>query len=397
MFIEILVAIFLGTFIGIFTGLIPGLHINLVAAIAFSIAPLLLNYFSPFAIAIILISMSITHVFLDIIPSIFLGAPNSETALLVFPGHRLLLEGHGNEAVFISMYGAFLGIISLVLLFPILVFLFPILFQFFSNLILLLLVFTIILILRESRKLWALLIVILSSILGYITLKLPLREPLLPLLGGLFGTSLLIMSIFSKVKIPEQQEMCEIYLEKRNFLLLGFGIFSASFMNLFPGLGPAQAAIMSSSFFKKLSSREYLFLIGSINSISMLMALITLFTINKARNGSIAVAGIFLGKFSLNELTFLLMAALVTCCFSAILVIKLIPIFVHLISFIDYQKLCFAILLLIILFVILFSGLIGLLILITGTFIGIIANIARVGKHHAMSCLIIPIVIEIIF
>jgi putative membrane protein len=204
------------------------------------------------------------------------------------------------------------------------------------------------------------------------------------------------MSIFSKVRVPKQQKMGEINLEKENVLLLGSGIFSAGFMNLFPGLGPAQAAIMSSSFFKKLTPRNYLFLIGCINAVSMLMALITLYTISKARNGSIAVAGIFLGKIGFNELVFILIIALVVSCLAVILVIRLIPIFILLVSYVNYQKLCFGILFIIIFFVILFSGLVGLVILVTGTFIGITAHLARVGKHHAMSCLIIPIVISYI-
>jgi len=396
MLIEIVIVILLGTFIGIFTGLTPGLHINLVAAIALSFAPALLNYFSPFAIAIILISMSITHVFLDIIPSIFLGAPDSETALMVLPGHRLLLQGEGYEAVFISVYGAFLGIILLVLLFPLFIFIFPFFFQFFSKFIFLLLIVVLILVLREERKLWAFSIVVLASILGYIALKLPIKEPLLPLLGGLFGASTLFMSIFSKVRVPQQQKMGEINLEKENVLLLGSGIFSAGFMNLFPGLGPAQAAIMSSSFFKKLTARNYLFLIGCINAVSMLMALITLYTIGKARNGSIAVAGIFLGEIGFNELVFILIIALVVSCLAVILVIRLIPIFILLVSYVNYQILCFGILFIIIFFVILFSGLVGVIILITGTSIGIIAHTAKVGKHHAMSCLIIPIVLNML-
>lgn len=85
----------IGIMLGVITGITPGLHINLVATTMFSLSPLLSNYLSPINIAVILVSMSITHTFLDFIPSIFLGAPNSETALAVLPGHTLLLRGEG--------------------------------------------------------------------------------------------------------------------------------------------------------------------------------------------------------------------------------------------------------------------------------------------------------------
>jgi len=42
--------------------------------------------FAPFYIAVIILSNSIAHTFLDIIPSIFLGAPEADTALAGAPG-----------------------------------------------------------------------------------------------------------------------------------------------------------------------------------------------------------------------------------------------------------------------------------------------------------------------
>lgn len=71
MFAEILLAILIGSSFGIITGLTPGVHINLVAALLLMISPLLLNYFSPFFLAAVIVAMSIVHTFLDFIPSCF--------------------------------------------------------------------------------------------------------------------------------------------------------------------------------------------------------------------------------------------------------------------------------------------------------------------------------------
>ena len=50
--------------------------------------------------------MRSAQTFHDIIPSVFLGAPDGDTALAVLPGHRLLLDGAGAEAVRLSALGS---------------------------------------------------------------------------------------------------------------------------------------------------------------------------------------------------------------------------------------------------------------------------------------------------
>ena len=99
MFLEILLALILGIGFGIITGLIPGIHVNLIAILLISLSAYLLEFVSVFSVAIFIFSMALTHTFLDMIPSIFLGAPNEDTALAVLPGHRMLLDGIGYEAI----------------------------------------------------------------------------------------------------------------------------------------------------------------------------------------------------------------------------------------------------------------------------------------------------------
>jgi TctA family transporter len=122
----------IGCGFGIITGLIPGIHVNNVALmvlalqatlVGFSIA--LLGAWNPstFEIAIIIsaliIGCLVTHTFLDIIPSVFLGAPDADTALSVLPGHRLMLAGRGYEAIKCSALGSFGSVlVALVALFP---------------------------------------------------------------------------------------------------------------------------------------------------------------------------------------------------------------------------------------------------------------------------------------
>ena len=121
-FLEILTALLIGCFFGIITGLIPGVHINLLSLMLVSISGYLLGFTSPIVLGAFIIAMSITHTFLDSIPSIFLGAPDADQALNVLPGHKLLLQGKGYEAVKLTVIGSLLCLISTSLIIPVMMF-----------------------------------------------------------------------------------------------------------------------------------------------------------------------------------------------------------------------------------------------------------------------------------
>ncbi len=80
----LIISILLGFLLGVLSGLAPGIHVNNIALILLALAPGFLSMgFTPFYIAVIILSNSIAQTFLDIIPSIFLGAPEADTALVV--------------------------------------------------------------------------------------------------------------------------------------------------------------------------------------------------------------------------------------------------------------------------------------------------------------------------
>ena len=62
--------------------------------------------------------MSITHTFLDSIPSIYLGVPDPDMALSILPAHRMLLEGNGFLALKYTLYGSLSGLMISVILSP---------------------------------------------------------------------------------------------------------------------------------------------------------------------------------------------------------------------------------------------------------------------------------------
>jgi putative membrane protein len=113
----LIISLFLGFLLGIISGLTPGIHVNNFALILVALSPLFLELgFAPFYIAVIILANSVTQTFLDIIPSIFLSAPEADTALAVLPGHALLMEGRGAEAVRLSAIGSAGAVVAALLM-----------------------------------------------------------------------------------------------------------------------------------------------------------------------------------------------------------------------------------------------------------------------------------------
>lgn len=399
MLLEIIIAILLGCIAGVATGLTPGLHINLVALMLFSISPILLGYTNVIAVASFIIAMSITHTFTDFISATYLGAPADDTALAVLPAHKMLLEGMGHEAIRLATIGSLLCLILTIILSPLLIIIVPIIFAYLKNYIgWILLAVVIFMILREeslNKKFWAFVVVMLSGILGLIVFNVPnLKDPLLPMLSGLFGVSVLFLSLTQKTVLPIQRTTEMIKLKTKNVVKsILSGLFSGSIVSIFPGLGPAQAAVLAGQIVGKIDVFSYLILVGGINTVSMILSLITLFTIEKARNGSIIVVQQLLQSIDIKILILFLAVALTAGGIATFLTLYVSKTFSSIMNKLNYSVLSIIIIAFIAVMVLYFSGFIGLLILIVATSIGLIPNIAEVSRSNSMACLLIPIIL----
>ncbi len=395
MLLEILIAILIGCFLGIITGLTPGIHINLVAVIILSLTPLLSQYVSILTLAVAIITMSITHTFLDALPSIFLGAPDSGLELSVLPGHKLLLEGRGYEAVVLTAIGSLFAVILMVAFAPIGLPLIKTIYPIIQNFIpYILILFSILLIYRDTKsKSLALIIFLLSGVLGLITLNLQLKEPLFPLLSGLFGISILLTSILQKTKIPKQK-FTEVTLNKKDIAKsMGSGFFASFLVGLFPGLGSSQAAIVATSGQKEIKPEKFLIILGGINTFVMIVSFLALYSIDKARSGSVVVISKILQSTNIDHLILFLAVSLIAAGIATWLTLKFAKIFSNLMSKVNYNKLCLGIIALIVVLVTILTGWLGLLVLVVSTFLGLVPNLAGMGKNHLMGCLILPVIL----
>lgn len=399
MIFQIIIALCLGILTGIFTGITPGIHVNLVAATLFALSPVLLQYTGALSLAVYITALAVTHSFLDTIPSIYLGAPDDENALSVLPGQRMLLHGEAYQAVKITIIGAFSGLIIAICLIPLFVMIankiYPLLKPFLVYLLLGIIAF---MILREEQKLWAFLLFALSGALGALTFSVPnLKEPMFPLLSGLFGVSGLLLSIFDNTKIPSQNITKDIDMKANELTKIvsasSIGVFLIQF---FPGMGPSQGAVVSSQAVKNIGDKGYLALVGAMGTMSVIFSLVTFYTLGKAKDGSIVVISklmqISFGSFFLLVATFLVAGSI-----AVFLVLSLSKKFSKLIVKVNYKLLVLSIIGFIIFMGIILNGLIGILVLITSTAVGLIAPLKNIGRNHAMGCLLVPVIIYLIF
>ena len=336
--------------------------------------------------------MSITHTFLDFIPSIFLGAPEEDNFLSVLPGHKLLLDGRGQEAAVITLYGCLAGIIIAILITPIFAFTLPFFFNSIKLIIPYILIFiSLFIIFREENFLLSILIFSLAGYLGYITFNLPVKEPLLPLLSGLFGLSNLIISINEDPKFVEQKiiPFKEIKIPKsiilKTSLIAGIVSPLCSFL---PGIGSGHAATLGSEI-SDPSPKRFLFLVGAINVIVMTLSFVTAYSIQKTRTGSAAVVQTLLQKITLSQLSILLLTAIISAIIAFIVGIQLSKLAAKFINKINYKLITLIVMIIIILVNILFSNALGLMVLFTATFLGIFTIRSGARRINLMGSLLI--------
>ena len=393
MILEIIIAVIIGIIFGCISGLTPGIHVNLISTFLLALSPFLLQFTSPLILGCIIIVMAVTHTFLNSLPAIYLGAPDDSTILNVLPGHKYLLKGKAYEAVKLTVSGALFALIIAILLSPLLIKIIPIIYERIKEFIgYILLVACLFLIIREKKKFWALILFIIAGIFGLAVLNLNLKNPLFPLLTSMFGIAGLIISLKDKVQIPEQIITSPKIFTKETFKAISSGALVGTFTSMLPGIGPSESAIISSQL-TKLKDSGFLTLVGSLDTLNMIISFITLFSINKARNGAVVIISRLLETITLKNLILFLSLTLISGIIAIFITLKLAKVFSSLITKINYQKLCICIIILLILITIWLSSWLGLLILVIGSFICILPPLLGIGRNHLMGCLLLPVIL----
>ena len=445
LFGEISFAIFIlsvlaGYSLGVFSGLVPGIHTNNFALVLLALSPVMSDYGMPvFYIAVMILANSVSHSFHDIIPAIFLGAPSDDMALAVLPGHTLLLEGRGAEAIRLSALGsagsvAFAAVLALPL---------SMLFKsaygmIQSYLAWILITVVIVMILTEkgefvpgqgslSRwkfRFYALLVFFLSGSLGVIAFNteylmrpvVNLGEPsiLLPLLSGLFGSSQLIISLMSAPVIPAQLGYRIDLERKRIFRGIFIGGLSGSLVAWLPGISSSVATVFARLFIRQEPgeewegyskfedpvsmldpAKEFIVSVSGVNTCNAIFALVALAVIGKSRNGAMVVVDGLLGGIEpgTSVMILFLCAVSLTALLSYFSTIYIGDRVHNRLSDLNYPVLCYTVLAILSMIVVLFTGVYGIVIFAISTSVGMLAPFLKVRKSHAMGVILLPVIL----
>ncbi len=425
----LIISVLFGFFLGIISGLTPGIHVNNFALILVSLSPVFLGLgIPPFYIAVVILSNSVAHTFLDIIPSIFLGAPSADTALAVLPGHKLLLEGKGSEAVRLSALGsAGSVVVSLIMVLP-LAFFFLNIYNTLNAFIGWILIFIVILMIATENgekipgqgslvhlkfKMFAVILFFLSGVLGLFAFQneglmqpiIQFGEPsiLLPLLTGLFGASTLIISLMTKSELPPQMKNCGFGLSRKK-IVRGIikGSAAGSFVAWLPGVSSAVGTIIARLFVREEkdpdSSKEFLLSLNGANTANAIFSLVALFMIHKTRSGAMVAINelVNINEWGVSIIIILLSVIVFVSIISYFTTIYLGDRVAGFLSRINYEKLCAVILFMLVFLVLSLTGFFGLGILLISVPIGMFASYAKIRKTHAMGVIMLPVIMYFI-
>jgi len=397
LWLYLILALAAGIIAGCISGLIPGIHVNLIAIILLGFSAFFLTYFHPLVLVIFIVSMAITHTFIDYIPSIFLGAPDEDTVLSILPGHKMLIKGQAYEAIILTLYGSIAAIFLTLLLAPLFVYALPYIYPSVKNIMpfILILASCFLFYFEKISKTWAIIIFLLAGFLGIATFNLNLKEPFLPLLTGLFGASSLITSIIKKQKIPKQKiiPLKKIKIRKRSLIKsLIASLIASPLVSFLPGLGSGQAAVIGSEVTGDLDRKEFLILLGAINTMVIGLSFIALYSLDIGRTGAAVTVNRIL-DLSLPYLGIILGAILITGIISFFLTILLAKIFSKYITLIKYEKISFAILIFLAILVFGLTGWLGILVFVVSTFLGLTCIYLGIRRIHLMGALLLPVIL----
>ena len=421
--------VMLGVLTGIVTGLSPGLHVNNVAAFVLATEPAWAAFLASILpeataasgvgifLALYLLATAAAHAVFDFIPSVFLGAPNEDTALAALPGHRLLRVGQGAKAVALAARGVVLGTAFAVLaLIPLRAVLSdPIgLADHFRPWSAVFLAFVLgALLVSESRggkarRVWrAAWVQALAAALGVATLRGPTPLDagviLFPLFSGLFGIPSLLIGLRAGLGTIPPQRLEPLRAINRTDVRSSIrGTLAGASVSWLPGLsGGAAATLASLRVRKSTGPSQFMVVLGAVSSSTALLSVAVLYMIHRSRSGAaVAVDRLLPEVGSWTEplrvpasLAVLIIGTVLATAVAAPLAVRTARWVASRSSTADPRRVCGASLVALVALLAVVSGPVGLAIASLAAVVGLVPIALRVRRVHLMASLLVPVLI----
>ena len=387
-----------GVGLGAVSGLVPGLHANNMALLLAGVAPSVPG--PPLYVGMAMLAAGVVHTFLEIVPTLALGVPDPATAVAALPGHRLVLEGRGREALRLSALGsAGAVVLAAPLAVPItrlMVRLWPLI---RANLAVVLCGVAATLVLTErglASKLVAAASFGLSAALGLGTLDLSPEAPLAaggmlaPLFAGLFGAPVLIDAIDGDGVPP--QDGPEIAASRRDVLgLSGLGTLSGAVVGYVPAVSSAVAATLALVAVPgRYGARGFVVATSGVNTANTIFALFALVALGSPRTGVLVALESASVPLSMPHL---LVAVAIGASAGFLCVLVLGDRYLAVVGRMDPARLSVGLLCGLAGLSYLFAGLVGVGAYLAATTVGLVPARFRARRTNLMGVLIGPIVV----
>lgn len=394
---AILLAAVVGAALGVVSGLIPGLHANAFALLLAGVAPRVPG--DPIHVGVAMLAAGVVHSFVDVVPALAIGVPDPDVAVTALPGHRLVLEGRGPEALRLSALGSVLAVILAVpMAVPLTLAVTAVYDPLMANVELLLSAVVAGLVVSEPTRRGVLAATAsfgLATGLGVATLDLEPEAPLAvggmlsPLFAGLFGAPTLLEA--ARGRGPPAQGPPVLRTDRRLVVVTAAaGTLSGAVVGFLPGISAAIAAVAVLAVVPGAGDRGYIVATSGVDTANAIFALFALAAIGQPRSG-IVVAYQELGAPV--DLALLVPATVLAGVLGYFAVVGLGDRFLAAVDRVEYARVSWALLAGLAGLAYLFAGPLGVAVYAASTLVGLVPLRAGCRRVHLMGVLIGPMLV----
>jgi TctA family transporter len=144
---------------------------------------------------------------------------------------------------------------------------------------------------------------------------------------------------------------------------------------------------------RKPEPKDYLLLTGALNTVAFAFSIITFALLGKARNGAIVGVGELLESMSMTQVWFFAFLFLFVGGIATLLGLYFAKSLLVVLQKVNYTKLVKGLLYFLLVLVLVLSSWQGVLILLTATGLGLLAQFYGAQKNMLLGCLLLPVIL----
>lgn len=402
---------------------LPALHITNVAGLVMVSILRAQGTVSQQALAGFMLGLIVGYAVLNTIPSVFWGAPDESTVFIVWPGQKYLMQKRGFEAAALTGIGSLGGLFLLCALAPFLPKVLPAIRAVVTpHLHWILAAVTVFMLMSEWPKgsdrgrtslvrfldAWqslgaGWLTFLLSGVLGFVLLNsnlIPAEmafQKLMPAFVGLFGIPWVLQNLLSQAWAPKQETTRSVHLTPALALRgVGAGALGGFFAAFFPAVTGGIGAFLAGHATAQRDDRLFLISQGTSKVVYYVGAFLFFFVPGShlTRGGMAGMLSAFYMPYAPTTYWVAVAGMLLAGSWAFVLLLWLSRASAWLVTCVDYRCISAITLVLLVGFVLAFTGWAGLLVAMVATGIGLVPVLWGSRRMNCMGVLLLPLIVQ---